>query len=160
KELQLYQTQVSDAGLVHFRACKGLMVLTLWGERVTDAGIGNFKDCKGLTWLKLEGTRVTDAGLACFAGCKDLTYLHLGAEAGMNVTDAGLACFKGCPLTELRINNTRIADLTPLQGMSLEHIRLTPKNITRGLDVLRSMKSLKTIGIDWDQPWPAAEFWE
>ena len=44
--------------------------------------------------------------------------------------------------------------------MPLEDIRLTPKNITQGLDILRDMKSLKTIGIDWKQAWPAAEFWE
>ena len=44
--------------------------------------------------------------------------------------------------------------------MPLEDIRLTPKNITQGLDILRDMKSLKTIGIDWNQAWPAAEFWE
>jgi hypothetical protein len=31
--------------------------------------------------------------------------------------------------------------------MPLEDIHLTPKNITRGLDILRDMKSLKTIGI-------------
>jgi hypothetical protein len=24
----------------------------------------------------------------------------------------------------------------------------------------RGMKSLKTIGIAWDQSWPAAEFWD
>jgi eukaryotic-like serine/threonine-protein kinase len=60
----------------------------------------------------------------------------------------------------LSINNTAITDLTPLQGMPLEEIRLTPKNIIRGLDILRDMKSLKTIGIAWQQTWPAAEFWE
>jgi eukaryotic-like serine/threonine-protein kinase len=54
----------------------------------------------------------------------------------------------------------RATDLTPLQGMPLEQIRLTPKNITRGLDILRDMKSLKTIGIDYKQAWPASEFWE
>jgi hypothetical protein len=43
--------------------------------------------------------------------------------------------------------------------MQLEDIRLTPKNITRGLDILRDMKSLQTIGIEWNQSWPAAEFW-
>ena len=44
--------------------------------------------------------------------------------------------------------------------MPLEHIHLTPKNITRGLDILRDMKSLKTIGIDSDKDaWPVAEFW-
>jgi hypothetical protein len=44
--------------------------------------------------------------------------------------------------------------------MPLEEIRLTPKNVTKGLDILRDMKGLKTIGISWDKSWPAAEFWE
>ena len=46
--------------------------------------------------------------------------------------------------------------------MPLEEIRLTPKNIPKGLDILRDMKSLKTIGIDWgnDKAWPTAEFWD
>jgi hypothetical protein len=44
--------------------------------------------------------------------------------------------------------------------MPLEEIRLIPKNITRGLDTLRDMKRLKTIGNTWDQAWPAAKFWE
>jgi hypothetical protein len=44
--------------------------------------------------------------------------------------------------------------------MPLVEIRLTPKNITKGLDILREMKSLKTIGISWHQALPAAEFWQ
>jgi hypothetical protein len=60
----------------------------------------------------------------------------------------------------LWIENTGITDLTPLQGMPLEEIHLTPKNITQGLNILRDMKGLKTIGIAWNQSWPAAEFWE
>jgi hypothetical protein len=44
--------------------------------------------------------------------------------------------------------------------MPLAEIHLPPKNITRGLDILRDMKSLKTIGIDYKQAWPAVEFWE
>ncbi len=78
------------------------------------------------------------------------------------MSDAGLANFKGMPLILLWIDNTRVTDLSPLQGMPLEEIRLTPKNITKGLDILRDMKSLKTIGISFesDKAWPAAEFWE
>jgi hypothetical protein len=53
-----------------------------------------------------------------------------------------------------------VTDLTPLQGMPLQEIRLTPRNIKQGLEVLRDMKSLKTIGIDYNQAWPATEFWE
>jgi hypothetical protein len=100
---------------------------------VTDAGLAHLRDCKALTALQLHGTKASDAGLA-----------HL----------------KGMPLKVLAIDNTVITDLTPLQGMPLEEIRLTPKNITKGLDILRDMKSVKTIGVAEYQAWPAAEFWE
>ena len=66
----------------------------------------------------------------------------------------------GMPLKALSIWATGVTDLTPLQGMELEDIRLTPKNITQGLDILRDMESLKTIGISYTGlVWPAAEFW-
>jgi hypothetical protein len=123
---------------------------------VTDRGLAHFKDCKNLTGLSVIGTQVGDAGLVHFQDCKALTNLYL---AGTKVSDAGLAQFKGMPLTVLLIENTDITDLNPLQRMPLEEIHLTPKNITKGLDILREMKSLKTIGISWDQAWPAAEFW-
>ena len=57
---------------------------------------------------------------------------------------------------------TGVTDLTPLHGMKLEEIRLTPKNITQGLDGLRAMKSLNTIRTssnDANQVWQAADFW-
>jgi hypothetical protein len=53
-----------------------------------------------------------------------------------------------------------VSDLSPLKDMALEEIRLTPKNLTtQSLETLRNMKSLKTIGTDWNQAWPAAESW-
>jgi hypothetical protein len=117
-----------------------------------------FNDCKDLRFLDLSGTKVTDKeGLAYFENCKGLTYLNL---AGTRVSDSGLAHFKGTPLRGLYCQDIGITDLTPLRGMPLEEIRLTPKRITRGLEILRDMKSLKTIGISWDQFWSAVEFWE
>ena len=77
------------------------------------------------------------------------------------VSDAGLAHLKDHKnLRRLMLQGTRVSDLSPLKDMPLEEIRLTPRNITtRGLEILRNMKSLKTIGTDWNQGWPAAEFW-
>jgi Leucine-rich repeat (LRR) protein len=155
--LDLRGTKVTDTGLAYFKDCKNLSTLWLVNTPITDAGLALFESCKKLTQLELSGTSITDAGLAHFTDCKNLIVLYLD---GTKVSDAGLAHFKGTPLTHLWINNTGITDLTPLQGMSLEDIRLTPKNITKGLDILKGMKSLKTIGITWDQAWPAAEFWE
>ena len=179
--LNLLLTQVGDAGLVHFKDCKALTELNLAGTKVSDAGLANFKDCKNLTFLWLIHTQVGDAGMVHFQGCKALMNLGLArtkvGDVGLvhfkdckNLTylwldhapvgDAGLAQLKGIPLRKLYINNTAITDLAPLQGMPLEEVRLTPKNITRGLDILRDMKSLKTIGIAGQQTWPPAEFWE
>jgi Leucine-rich repeat (LRR) protein len=67
---------------------------------------------------------------------------------------------KDIPLKTLYVDATGITDLRPLQAMQLEDIRLTSKNITQGLDDLRDMKSLKTIGLSHYQAWPATEFWE
>jgi formylglycine-generating enzyme required for sulfatase activity len=155
--LYLNHTKVSDQGLAHFKDCKNLASLRLDATQVGDAGLIHFHDCKDLTFLNLSWNKVSDAGLAHFKDSKNLTHLHFD---NTQVGDAGLAYFKGVRLTVLSIDHTGITDLTPLQGMLLEEIRLTPKNITKGLDILRDMKSLKSIGIDWDQFWPAAEFWE
>jgi internalin A len=51
-------------------------------------------------------------------------------------------------------------DLTPLQDMSLTEVFFSPKNVTKGLDVLRQMKSLKTIGESPVRNWPADQFWK
>jgi serine/threonine protein kinase/formylglycine-generating enzyme required for sulfatase activity len=179
--LDLARTKAADAGMVYFKECKDLTSLRLDGTKVTDEGLACFKDCKGLTSLRLDGTKVTDTGLAHFKDCKNLAYLNTAwtkvTDTGLanfkdcknltwlylestRVSDAGLAHFKGMPLKWLGIHNTAITDLTPLQGMPLEDILLTPKNITKGMDILRDVKSLKTIGIYWNQSWPAAEFWE
>ena len=157
KFLRLDGTTVTDTGLAHFKDCKDLTFLRLDATRVTDTGLAQFKDCKDLTYLNLSWTKVSNVGLAHFKGCKDLTSLLL---SGTKVDDAGLAHFTGMPLRLLWIDYTGITDLNGLQGMPLEDVRLTPKNITKGLKLLRDMKSLKTIGINELNVWPAAEFWE
>jgi hypothetical protein len=67
---------------------------------------------------------------------------------------------KDMKLIRLDCTNTGIADFSPLKGMQLEEICFNPRNISQGLDIIRKMESLKTIGIWFDQAWPAAEFWQ
>ncbi|MDB5344876.1 MAG: prkC 3 [Schlesneria sp.] len=180
-QLNLGHMDVGDSGLANFKDCKKLSLLSLIETQLSDAGLAHFQDCKDLTWINLAGTKVTGPGLIYLKDCTRLTYLHLDrtqvGDAGTahfkelkNLTsfdlshtplgDAGLAHFKDMPLSRLWIHNTHVSNLKPLQGMALEEICLTPKNITMGLDILRDMKSLKTIGINHDQAWPAGEFWE
>jgi hypothetical protein len=73
-----------------------------------------------------------------------------------------LSPVKGMKLYYLRFDNAQVSDLSPLEGVNLTVTIFTPKNITRGLDVIRRMKSLKTIGISHDDKnrFPPAEFWK
>jgi hypothetical protein len=73
-----------------------------------------------------------------------------------------LSPLKGMPLKTLWCYLTPVTDLSPLAGMSLQEIRFTPKKNTKGLEALRQMKTLKTIGIGLqkEKAFPAAEFWK
>ncbi len=65
------------------------------------------------------------------------------------------------PLEVLDIRSTAVTDLTPLEGMSLRYLGFTPHSITKGLDVVRRMRTLTSIVAtpSWD-PIPAEEFWQ
>jgi serine/threonine protein kinase len=105
-----------------------------------------------LTWLNLSHChQVQD--LSPLEGLS-LTMLFVADTQVRN-----LEPLKGMPLKRLYVDATGVTDLRPLQGLPLEDIRLTPRNVTRGLDLLRKMKGLETIGLNHYQSWPAAEFW-
>ena len=66
------------------------------------------------------------------------------------------------PLIFLTLSGcSRVDDLTPLQGMKLKSIALTPANFHKGMDVIRPlhMPSLKLIGPYWPPNMTPAEFW-
>uniref|UniRef100_A0A7C4LLH5 non-specific serine/threonine protein kinase n=1 Tax=Schlesneria paludicola TaxID=360056 RepID=A0A7C4LLH5_9PLAN len=151
-QLRLEYTKVTDAGLAHFQDCKGLTHLILYNTRVTDAGLAHFKDCKGLTALQLGGTQVTDAGLAHFQDCKGLMHVYLGWT---QVTDAGLAHFQDCKgLTHLTLEDTRVTDesLPWISGQ----LRLSTLSIPSTRISLLGYEQLKTAmprcNIDWSEP--------
>ena len=73
---------------------------------------------------------------------------------------ADLSPLAGMPLTGLWIDSTQVSDLTPLAGMNLTVIACTPKNISQGMDVIRQMKSLQTIGTSWEDQLPPDKFWK
>lgn len=105
-----------------------------------------------LTYLDIGNTLVSD--LSPLRGMK-LTRLEC---YGTQVTD--LSPLKGMPLTTLRFFSTQVSDLSPLDGMKLTQVLLTPKDAMKGLDVIRQMKSLQTIGIGGKNIWPPDEFWK
>ncbi len=147
--LDLYHTGVTD-----LKPLRGMPLVVL---NLHDVPVSDLSPLKGMTTLRtlaLAGSEVSD--LTPLAGLK-LTTLILRDKL---VTD--LSPLKGMPLVRLEFYGTGVTDLRPLQGMStLQTLLLTPQNITHGIEILRDMQSLKTIGIGSaaNQAWPAAEFW-
>jgi hypothetical protein len=68
------------------------------------------------------------------------------------------------PLTMLLCDNTAVTDLGPLQGMALEAFAFTPKKITKGIPIVRRMKSIRRITnhFEWpDRGWQGPDaFWK
>jgi Leucine-rich repeat (LRR) protein len=76
----------------------------------------------------------------------------------------GLTRLRALKCTGFGDRNSPLTDLSPLSGLPLRTLVLAKGELfdlspLKGLDILRNMKSLKTIGTDWNHVWPAAEFW-
>ena len=148
KGLDLYHT----IGVTSLEPLRGM---PLEGLNLQDLPVSDLSPLAGMTTLRtllLQGNEVSD--LTPLKGLKLTDLLLLDKQ----ISD--LSALNGMPLIRLHIYNTSVSDLTPLQGMPLQEIRLNPKNITQGLDILKGISTLKTIGIDSNQAGPPAEFWE
>lgn len=135
-----------------------LTVLNLHGcGQISD--LTPLKGMKHLTSLDLSGCgRVSD-----LSPLKELNLTTLYLHNCTQVSDRELLVLKDMPLSTLYLHGcTDVTDLTPLQGMNLTRVTVTPKLIRRGMDVLRRMISLKFIGIGWEAKdrFPAEEFWK
>ena len=90
-ELNLRDTKISSAGLVHLKGLAKLTRLHLERTNVGDEGIANLTKLITLEYLNLYGTKITDKSLDHLAGLKNLRQLYVWQT---DVTDAGIAKFK------------------------------------------------------------------
>jgi len=120
-------------------------------------------DATGVTDLSpLRGIKLTvlSCSMTSVSDLSPLQGLPLTILRCAHTKVSNLSPLEGMHLGHLDIYNTQVSDLSQLQGMNLTEARITPKNITRGLDVIRKMESLKTLGIDSNNQWPPDEFWK
>lgn len=98
-KLNLYQTQISDAGVENLRGIvrslfpsnalpTRLVSLNLDATRVTDAGVETLSIFPALTFLHLGRTAITDAAVESLAKLTKLEKLHVTRTG---VTDSGVA---------------------------------------------------------------------
>ncbi len=71
-----------------------------------------------------------------------------------------LSPIKGMALTILGVDNTQVSDVSLVSGMPLTSLTITPRNITKGMDVFRQMPGLQTIGLEYTEMLSADEFWK
>ena len=144
-ELYMNRTPVHDLSPL-----KGmhLQVLNLLGTGVEDlsplAGMP-------LQSLWLNGTGVKD--ISPLRGCP---LVSLTLE---RTRVADLAPLAGGKLERLHIGQTPVTDLTPLGGLSLTRLIFTPANITRGLELVQHMTSIRELGTSLEDRMPPTVFW-
>ena len=90
-DLQLDNSDITDAGLKCLKELPDLRDLDLRGTRVTDDGLENLKGLRLLSNIVLDDTSVTDAGLEHL---KSLNHLWALSLKNTKITDAGLEHLK------------------------------------------------------------------
>jgi Leucine-rich repeat (LRR) protein len=121
---------------------------------LTYTNVSDLKPLRGMPLQSLDCgvTRVTD--LSPLKGMQ----LILFKCGWTNVSD--LSPLQGMPLQMIWCDTYKISDLSALEGMPLRSVLFKLANVTRGLSVLRQMKSLDTIYYDAGKGLPAEEFWK
>lgn len=148
-KLYLDDTKVSDLAPL-----TGMTLSELNLSRAPVSDLSPLKDVElGTLWI--PETPVSD--LSPLAG-KSLVSLDI---RGTPVSD--LSPLAGnSSLRRLQIAETNVADLSPLAGLALERLIFTPARITRGLEAIRGMSSLRALDTRFDGVSPVKspeEFW-
>ena len=179
-QLKVYTDRLSD--LSPLRALTGLQVLVCRGSSNigtrANGGLFDLSPLKGMHLVRLECSQnLSLSDISPLAGmplreivCPGTNVSNLTPLIGMTlrVADFGqtplfdLSPLKGMPLKDLNVLGTKVTNVEPLRGMDLDNLIFTPATILSGLDAIRRMKSLKSIGIGWDDKnkFTPDQFWK
>jgi Leucine-rich repeat (LRR) protein len=147
--LKMQKTKVTDFSILKGMPLKQLNVLDL---PFTNTDLELLQQAP-LDTIWLAGTQVTELSMLPVKSLKSLD-IERTAVASLDV-------LAGCSLLQrLNIAETPVSDLTPLQGLKLQRITLTPDRIKTGMEILRNMTSLTQIQVRIDEPMSAVDFWK
>ncbi len=145
--IDLTDTPVTDAGIVHLKEHSALSAVHLHGTAVTDRGLEHLHGLPKLLGLGLTRTAVTGSFLQHFQDHRTLVVLELDYS---KVDNQGLKWLQGLPnLCRLQISHTGITDagfmhlrhLKKLQSLHANDIPITDA----GLEALHDMEELENL---------------
>jgi hypothetical protein len=87
EEVNLTNSEIDDAGLVHLQRLANLRCLTLQSTNITDGGLIHLRHLLALRDLNLGHTKITDSGLQHLTSLTGLQHLNL---LGTKTTRAGV----------------------------------------------------------------------
>jgi serine/threonine protein kinase len=155
KDMPLCTLDLAYTGAANLEPLRGMRLESLCLDATKVEDLGPLHGMK-LQRLSLNNTKVAD--LNPLAGMP-LTELHI-----IRTPCNDLRPLKGMPLVELLCERSEVRDLTPLEGMPLEAVGFTPKNIDKGTEIIRGMKTIKrlTTHLDWpNRGWQKPDvFWK
>ena len=171
--LDLYCSEVTDAGLTHILRLPRLQYLNLTWAKVTDEGVRTLTDTFDLQGIVLADTDITDGALPHIAKMPSLEQLDVRKTritddglryltkadnlrnlciANTAVTDAGMECLaelttlKQLDLSWTNVTDNGLAKLTRLQGLVLLNLCGT-KVTDGGVKHLKELPSLQTANL-------------
>lgn len=173
-EFEIQSNEITDISPV--RAFPFLNKLVIGGSGTTVSKLSDLSPLNGMPLKVLSCTfnEVSDlsplkgmelTALSCaYTQTSDLSPLQgmpLQLLGCLHTRVSDLSPIQGLPLTRLDCHDTPIFDLRPLRDMRLQSMTFTPKNITKGIDGLRQMRSLHNLGIAWNgEKFTPAAFWK
>jgi len=118
------------------------------------------KELTSLEFLSKVNIERLDLSGCTFPTLTPLRHSRIKELCIIDTNANNLEPLKNLPLIKLYISGSPVCDLSPLAGMELRELIFSPSQVTNGIEVIRSMKSLKRIGINPPRTFPASEFWE
>ena len=134
----------------------GITSLSLSAKGLDD--LRPLKALKNLHTLILRGgTPVERSPLYALDPLRGLPLKHLALPWSM-VED--LTPLQDLPLVEVDLAGSTVSDLSPILNPSLRTISFSTDKVRRGVNSLRALTTVETIGVSWEERVPAATFWQ
>jgi len=169
---RITELNLAGAAITNISALQGMLLSRLYLGNTKISDISALNDMP-LEHLDLWGTFVRDLSPLKGAPMRELILsyskvvdftpisafpLEVLAVEGLNFRD--LSLLKSAQLRVLSIAGTAVTDVTPVLNMKIQTLSLSPKVITKGIDGIRNMKTIMSIGQHSSELMPPEDFWK